>query len=228
MAAQFQETEIEGETTICREAFMDAKLDFSDFFAQRAEYMSQSFQISEQQYAQISLTEFQKITEIPDGSCIFLWFENDLFCLINLLVCLHLIPHKNFKQIYRVFPTDKSWKGFGTATSDDLKKSFSQPVLLTEADLHFSENLLKVYAQNDTLKMSLLSDYQSFGFQNLNEVIYAAIHRNQIPTFIQERLSEGEERSEILFREFSEKFGEYGLGDLQFQKYFDAVIKKNI
>ncbi|WP_221411228.1 DUF1835 domain-containing protein [Epilithonimonas xixisoli] len=88
---------IVGEIIVCREALVSGDLkseSLEEFWKVRAKSISEDYNVSEESYYEKSVSEFEKILKIPEGSEVHLWFEDDLFCQVNLWFCITLLTNK--------------------------------------------------------------------------------------------------------------------------------------
>ena len=97
--------DIDGEVIVARECLVDGDVhggSLEELFATRARYLSKHYkEVSEAYYYEHTVPEIKKITEIPAGSEVNLWFEDDLFCQVNFWFVLHtLMSHANNLTIY--------------------------------------------------------------------------------------------------------------------------------
>ena len=99
-----------------------------DFWENRAKFFSERYKVTNAEFWARTVSEFEKISEIPAGSEVCLWFENDLFCQANLWFLNSNLAERKDLKIYRVFPQIKiaagKWKGFGVSTKEDLMLAF--------------------------------------------------------------------------------------------------------
>ena len=102
-----------GEKIICRECFVDGNVQgdsLEALYKNRVKFLSSYFldkDVSEEEYQNVS-NEFKKIQNITEGLEVNLWFEEDLFCQVNLWFVLYLL-HQNDKQylINLVLPSNE-------------------------------------------------------------------------------------------------------------------------
>lgn len=240
LAEQLKETSIAGEVIICREALIsgDVKADsLEDFWKLRAESISGDYSIEKETYYEKTVSEFQKILNIPEHSEINLWFEDDLFCQTNMWFCLYLLSSKKNSRVYRIFPpipeNEDHWKGFSISSSEDLEKSLQSKVEFKEKDIELGINLWKAYQNQDKNSLSFLSENQSDGYNYLKEVIEAYFNtfpQNQTSThpeiYVKELINAGLKDFKSVFEKFQQRFGIYGYGDLQVKKMYDKALKQ--
>lgn len=127
LAYSFPDAKIEGEIIVVREALIDGDLsgDYLDeFWQSRAKYMG----ITQTEYNNSVVKEFEKIISAPDKSEFNLWFEYDLFCQVNMWFVISIIYSLQVrKKVYAVYTSylDRNdrhfWNGFGPAKADELK-----------------------------------------------------------------------------------------------------------
>ena len=127
---------------IMRELLIEGPLkatSFEAFCRQRALYLEKTYAISQEEYAQKTVIEFEKIQQIPDHSEVYLWFDYDLFCFINLLFVIQLIGHNKTLKLFLVRPLREQkfriWRGFSEHSQTELKQAFSQRKKIEIRDL---------------------------------------------------------------------------------------------
>ena len=140
LAYSFPGAKIEGEIIVVREGLIDGELsgdNLHDFWQSRARYM----RLTEAEYNNSVVKEFEKIMNAPDNSEFNLWFEYDLFCQVNMWFVISIINSLSIKKkVYAVFTSylDKTskqfWNGFGPANSDELKVCYADRIPLSEVD----------------------------------------------------------------------------------------------
>ena len=127
LAYSFPDAKIEGNIIVIREGLIDGTLsgdNLHDFWQSRAKYL----EITETEYNDSVVNEFEKIINAPAHSTFNLWFEYDLFCQVNMWFVLSIINslHRK-KKVFAVYTSylDKSskqfWNGLGSANSDELQ-----------------------------------------------------------------------------------------------------------
>src|SRR5690349_14528996 len=119
IAAQFPD-ELEGTPIVIREAFVEGPVSTrftDDFWDERAAFININYQADREDYEDQFLSQLNLMDLIAPGDKVYLWFEDDLFCLINLLFVVAYISEKTQPEFYRVFPVadNQTWIGFGKA-----------------------------------------------------------------------------------------------------------------
>jgi len=213
----------------------DTSLD--EFWKLRTEFITTSYGVTAEEYGQKTISEIERLHFIPEDTEICLWFEDDLFCQVNLWFILNLLSDSPRIKIYRVFPPEtipeKRWKGFGNVSTAALAKSYEARVPFTLSDLALGKNLWEAYRLGDDAQLAELSKSVSPCFRHLEEVCQAQLDRisadprqRRPEKLILELLAKGITDFDTLFSQFSEREGIYGFGDLQVRELMDSVHKK--
>ena len=109
LLARFPKT-INGEKLICRECFVEGPVEsktLADLFKQRAIYLNQQYgEFIEHDYNSHVADEFYDLIRFAeDNNPLILWFEDDLFCQVNLWFSLSLLfSVARTEHIYLVRP----------------------------------------------------------------------------------------------------------------------------
>lgn len=206
-----------------------------EFWKLRTEFITTSYGVTAEEYGQKTISEIERLHSIPEDTEICLWFEDDLFCQVNLWFILNLLSDSQRIKIYRVFPPETTqenrWKGFGGASSAALAKANEARVPFTSSDLTLGKNLWEAYLLGDGAQLAALSKSASPCFRHLEEVCQAQLDRTSADPrqrrpekLILELLAKGITDFDTLFSQFSEREGIYGFGDLQVRELFDYLV----
>jgi hypothetical protein len=239
LAEQLKNVEIVGETIVFREALVSGPLGgatWEEFWETRVRFLTQNYGATAQAVQEQTVAELEKIRSLADGVELSLWFEDDLFCQVNLWFVLNLLSESPHIKIYRVFPPESSpansWKGFGDASTAALTPAYEAKVPFTSSDLALGKNLWEAYRLGDGAQLAALSKSVSPCFRHLEEVCQAQLDRiSEDPNerrpekVILELLAKGFTEFDSLFSEFSEREGIYGFGDLQVRELLDSIKK---
>ncbi len=237
LAYSFPDTKIDGEIIVVREGLIDGDLsgdNLHDFWQSRARYMG----LTEVEYYNKVVKEFEKLMSAPDDSEFNLWFEYDLFCQVNIwfvLSLLNSLPIK--KKVFAVFTSylDRSnkqfWNGFGPANASELKVCFTNRISLIDVDLQFGQELWKAYNNGDLEALIRLSKNQSPAFPYLQEVVIAHVDRfpqdgtKGRPEKVLEDITKNISTDfHQVFKEFWSRESIYGFGDIQLKHLYDKVM----
>ena len=226
--------DIEGELIVARECLVDGDVsgeDLETFFKTRARFISQYDGFQEADYYQKTVPEFEKMLAIPEGSEINLWFEDDLFCQVNLWFVLHLLSEKN-NPFFLVRPKEHSPCGFGGLDPKALIDCLENRTKLT--NVNELTTLWKCYQSDDYEALKHAGNALSNAYSFLLPAIEAHIAR--IPTAtnpgrpkevlraIMQRLHTSE--FGLVFKEFCREQSIYGFGDLQVKRMFEELLEE--
>ena len=227
LAEKFPDKKISGQRIVIREAFIEGPLskDFSkEFWDRRAEFISSVYDADKEDYELQFLSQLQLMDSIKPEDEICLWFEDDLFCQVNMWFSVYYISLKTQPKFFRIFPKEDNvlWSGFGRTDKEDLVKCFEDRKEFTNADIELARKLWIAYVMNDQAEMQLLSSSGSICFRFLPEVINAHLERfidggntGRPQQTLIDILNTGKDNFYEIFEEFSKKDGIYGFGDLQ-------------
>ena len=127
---------------IVREMFVEGPIradSFETLIQSRASYLEKFYAITVQEYQRKSVIEFEKVLRISNHSEVYLWFDYDLFCFVNLLFIIQLLKKNNTFKLFLFRPLRRRkfsiWQGFGNHTKSDLMLAFSQKTPLKSRDI---------------------------------------------------------------------------------------------
>ncbi len=230
LVEQFEKTEIGGEVVVCRECFVDGDLEadtLEEFWEKRERYLSENSQKEPGFYEEKVKDEFIRLWNLSDRNDVNLWFENELFCQVNLWFCLWLLRNTEarFNVIYPPFTADEDvWKGFAHYDIEALKEGYGSKVSFSHDDIYLGVQLWEAYQKRDFEKLLSLAETDSKCFPKLKEVCEAAAEIETRPKATLKKIIDGG-KTEFgeAFKEFSEIEAIYGFGDLQVKRIFDEL-----
>jgi hypothetical protein len=196
----------------------------------RANHIQVAYNETPEQYYTRVVSEYEKLRNLSPDTELFLWFEYDLFCQVNMWFCLWLIHTNTATQVYRVTPVtraaDERWKGFGGMHSQELVTCYHSPIPFTEPDITLGANLWLAYQKGDLQQLQKLSESASACFPYLPEVCAAHVERvlNQRPQkALQHIKDKGFTDFVQIFTLFSHTEGVYGFGDSQVKEIYHTL-----
>lgn len=204
-----------------------------EVFTSRASFFEKNYAVGVEEFQQEIVNEISKITAIESGSKVYLWFENDLFCQVNLWFATHIL-HELKKEIslFLVSPIKDSWMGFGMLSYDELIRSLENKKELSQQDQIHLTQLWKAYQSSDWGQLRSNAKDLSLTIDHIEEVVEAHIER--FPTdkkygrpeeSLRKIIKElGDPSFPKVFKAFCEKEGIYGFGDLQVKRIMDNMI----
>ena len=238
LAYSFPDAEIEGDIIVVREGLIEGDLsgnDLEDFWHSRAQYM----RLSEVEYRNKVVNEFEKIISAPENTEFNLWFEYDLFCQVNMWFVISIINGLSVKKkVYAVYTSylernnKQFWNGFGPANSTQLQVCFADRILLNDGDLQLGQELWAAYKDNNFEELIRLAKNQSSAFPYLQEVVKAHVDRfpkdgtNGRPEKVIEEITKNVSTDfNKVFKEFWKRESIYGFGDTQLKHLYDKVMR---
>ncbi|MEO6284651.1 MAG: DUF1835 domain-containing protein [Dyadobacter sp.] len=234
----FPENILSGEIIVARECLVDGPVTgdtLDEFWQTRAAFIATEYDEEQAVYFDDVVTEFNKITSIPDGSEVNLWFEEDLFCQINLWFCISLLLGiSDTLRVNVVKPLLKDgkpdWRGFGALDRNDLATAYQERSRLSTTEIKLLADLWKAYKTQNRVELEKLGNAEAPNFPFLNEVVQAHLDR-----YSEDNLSGRPEKVlkdiiaqkntndfKTIFQEFSAREGIYGFGDWQ----IESILKK--
>ncbi|WP_100630022.1 DUF1835 domain-containing protein [Algoriphagus formosus] len=225
--------EIPGKKIIFRECLIDgpvaAKTE-NEFWKLRKDFLEKNY--GAEDYDIYSKSEILKITQIQRESAVYLWFEEDLFCQVNLWKAISLLPDE-IELVYLVIPGKQTPYSFAHLNSKQLRVQWKNPIKIDFEDQKLFKTLWKSFQSADTETASLQAQLGKEKFPFLNPALDA--WKAMIPS----KDSEGlplKTLKEIqaahpdwgfgkTFQEFQKRHPIYGFGDLQVHRFWESLKK---
>ena len=237
LAYSFPDAEIEGDIIVVREGLIEGDLsgnDLEDFWHPRAQHM----RLSEVEYRNKVVNEFEKIISAPENTEFNLWFEYDLFCQVNMWFVISILNSLLVKKkVYAVYTSylDRDnkhfWNGFGPANSSQLQVCFADRILLNDGNLQLGQELWAAYKDNNFEELIRLAKNRSFAFPYLQEVVKAHIDRfpkdgtiGRPEKVIEDIIQNVSTDFHKVFAAFWNRESIYGFGDVQLKHLYDKVM----
>jgi hypothetical protein len=229
--------EINGELIVARECLMEGDVSghsLEEFCKNRAAYLSKKYPENTANYFLEVAPEFVKIKNIPTGATINLWFEEDLFCQVNMWFCAFLIKDKSAEyEINLVRPFTIDWRGFGALSPAELIQAYNVKKPLNTGAIELLADCWEAFKNDDLKLLKKLSFRDLTNFPLLPEVVQAHCDRfaddgklGRPERVLLKIIKEYNTQQFVdVFRIFSKKEGIYGFGDLQVKSIFDHVLK---
>lgn len=208
--------------------------DLGEFWKTRMDFIRSSYGVTAEEYSQKTIREIERLHDIPEGAALCLWFEDDLFCQVNLWFILSLLADIQGILLFRVFPPTPPeggrWAGFGQATPVALEKAYLARVPFHSSDAALGKALWQALQSEDWETFKNLSLHSSLCFNSLEEVCQAQVDRlpgihglGKPERILHGILEHGITDFPLLFQEFTRQAGVYGFGDLQVKALVDSL-----
>lgn len=232
LAEQFPK-EIPGEKIMFRECLIDGPVyahTEEEFWKIRKAFIEKHY--GEKDYISFSKAEILRITQIPRGAKVYLWFEEDLFCQLNLWKAITLLPD-SLEEAHLVLPGNSSPYSFAHLTSKQLLDQLNQATVLDSSDFEAFGKLWAYFQKEEPDQALEISESLPEKFSFLVPAIQA--WKAMIPS----KDSAGlpfETLKEIqaahpdwgfgkTFQEFQRRLPIYGFGDLQVHRFWEGIKK---
>ncbi len=228
-------SEISNEIYILRECLIDGPVSADsseEFYQLRADFISTEYKVcSSEDYYKMSVQEFEKIEAIPSGSEVVLWFEEDLFCQINLWFALSLLTSSdNEYKISLVFPGQLNQYSFADLDQIELINLYRQRRVVLLSEVQQFVLLWKLFQEGsyEKLLLTISSLKDSYPFLKLAADSVADLKNGAVEEYIRSLIGELKtDEFEPLFREFTKRYSQFGFGDLQFKRILGKLLKNS-
>lgn len=229
---------VKGEFIVLRECLVDGPVQhesIEDLFEKRAQFLATAYGESTMDYQASSVSEFKKISSIPPNSNIHLWFEEDLFCQVNLWFACYLLSKTDLQgsHVYLVLPSKEHPYSFASMQTEELLDAYSNKLRLELDDLHLLANFWLEYAKGNYYLLHTLATQVEEKFPFLlkatkaNIVLHNPDEHSKSPTQTLKIMLDlhGAENFGLIFQEFTRFHTELGFGDLQVMRMLKELQK---
>lgn len=223
---------IPGERIVTKECLVDGDVDgetLDDLFQTRASFIANQYSgYTEKQYFEEAVPEFAKMLLIEENSQVNLWFEDDLFCQVNLwFVCSLLNEKTDACNIFLVRPEIHTKYGFGGLSPEKLPLLLDNKIPITKDQITLFAKLWRCYQSNDLDTMNDIARELSSSFPFVLDAVQAQFNRvnkNTPLQIVQEILDENHSATfGEVFQKFNDRAYIYGFGDLQVKRIYDSI-----
>ncbi|MDF2158568.1 DUF1835 domain-containing protein [Algoriphagus sp. CAU 1675] len=227
--------QIQGERIVFRECLIDGPVDAESeekFWETRKKFIQSNFGPSPD-YESYSKNEILKIKNISVDSEVYLWFEEDLFCLVNFWKAVDMLSSRVY-EAYLVTPGTENPYSFAELDSQKLIERFHSAQHLQKEDLILFSTMWSYFQKEEVFEALHLAEKFSDRFPFLLRAIEAwreMIPLGEFPGKPIETLREivnelKTEDFEVIFPEFQKRLPIYGLGDLHVKRLLEQIPKE--
>jgi hypothetical protein len=229
--------QILGEKIIARECLVDGSVEgfsLSELYETRWQFLNDNYgDCSKEVYYTKTVSEFEKVQNIPSNSEVNLWFEDDLFCQVNFWFIINLISQNYQDQaVFLIRPKINSEYSFGTMNGQELVTAFQNRIKIELLEIKTLSQLWCLYRKNDIEEMMKIARGLKDRFPFLEPVINAQKQRlpqngkpgRPIQSLIDIMTELGSTEFGKVFGAFCKQESIYGFGDLQVRRLFDEII----
>lgn len=231
-----QQLELKGDIITWREMLCEGKTTIDvgseSFWRQRFEFFHSRYKVSKKKFIDLTLKEYRNLCNHKQQQEIVLWFEDDLFCQINMLGVLSwLLKHRKDAEIFLVRLTKKDKNDLMIPLSQlnqsELKKCYTDKVLLSKDDLQYADFIWHLYCENNPIRLYNAASREREAFPYLKAAIHA--HCKRFPSvknglnFLENRmlqiaLEEKPASRNQLIGSILMQQENFGYGDLQYER----------
>jgi len=226
-----------GDRLVAKECLVDGPVtgdSLQAFYETRSQFLSTAYTVdyTPAYYFEKTVPQFEAMQKLPADTKVNLWFEDDLFCQVNMWFVAHLLKeHTAVSEVYLIRPTADLHYGFGGMDEAAFHTAYEARQALKPEALRLLAQLWKYYQAHQLPDMMALAQSASSAFPFLPAVVQAHFDRypagggpgrpEQSLKAIMEEL--GSEDFGPVFSAFWEKEAIYGFGDLQVKRIFDGM-----
>lgn len=234
---QFPES-VEGERLVMRECLIEGPVNadsLDSFYKDRIAFLTSEYKATEKDYQIDTIEQFNRLSGLADDFEINLWFEQDLFCQVNLwFICNYLVSHKKINPVFLMMPETFSNYGFGALDGQDLKRLYEKRKPFNQ--LHEFANLWQFYRFDQDADLSKLANDLSKSQAYLVQTVQAHLDRRRTKDSLGRPMDSliniirdlKTTDFKIVFREFCSREGIYGYGDSQVKKIYDKILDNKL
>jgi hypothetical protein len=236
LKSQFPE-QILGEKIIARECLVDGSVEgisLSELYESRWQFLNDNYgDCSKEVYYNKTVSEFEKVQNIPSASEVNLWFEDDLFCQVNFWFIINLMSQNHqVQEVFLIRPKINSEYSFGSMNEQELVTAFQNRIKIELLEIKVLSQLWSLYRQNDIEEMIKIARELSDRFPFLEPAINAHKERfahngkagRPIQSLVQIMKAFGSNDFGKVFRAFCKQESIYGFSDLHVRRLFDEII----
>ncbi len=231
---------IKGNRFVFRECLLQGDVSgktLSEFFQNRAIVLATQFGEPVESYQNKVVTELENLlNKLPKATEVNLWFEDDLFCQVNLWFLVHLIQKYSTTKadIYLVRPLEHTRFGFGGLHSNELIQLVQEKMKLSP--LEEISNLWTQYQNSDWEMLEKNAKILSKQYPFIAHAVQAQLDRlpqgnslGKPAEFLLHLINHENITSfPVLFQTFSEALPIYGYGDAQVQMLLSELKEKGL
>lgn len=235
---------LKGEFITWREMLCEGKtitdVGSEDFWKTRFEFLNKSYKITKKTFIDFTLKEYRLLCQKKHQEEIVLWFDNDLFCQINMLAVISWL--KRYRKDIPVYlvncNADKNSKNnivFSKLNKEEINYQYQHKVLLQQDDIEYADYIWQLYCSDSPLRLETVYKFNPMSpFKHLSNALEAHLKRfpsltnglNEIENNILKVAAKTKHPTkESLVKSLLNEQNVYGFGDLQYVNRIDDLKK---
>lgn len=237
--AEVLPSNILGRVAIVRECLVDGPVkadSIDELWVKRAEFLSYKYpEATVEDYYNKVVPELKRILTASTGTEVYCWFEQDLFCQVNLWFVMSLL-YSHDGEIYLVLPDENTSleEGFSGMDQNQLNKAFRNARLLQKNGIHVLSHMWKLYQDGNIKEALTLATQVEPELPFILPAVQAwkdAIPHGEFPGKPKVALKEiakelNTEDFDLIFRIFHKRYPIYGYGDFIVKSLWLEVQKE--
>ena len=231
--------QISGERIVARECLIDGTVKgdgLEELFSNRAQFLQINYGIDKTDYHDKTVSEFEKLKSIQEESNINLWFEEDLFCQVNMWFIIHLLKEYEISaDVYIVCPKDSLRHGFSGLNNEQLEQIYNHRIMIADQELESFIQLWKLFQQHNLSEMETVVERLNAKFSFIRPAYNAYVESipnssslgrpmDSLLEIIKEKQTTEFNK---IFPEFCNRNYIYGFGDLQVKRFLSEVLQNH-
>ncbi|NJB84361.1 hypothetical protein GGR26_000106 [Lewinella marina] len=226
---------VPGERLVVRECLVQGPVrapDLEAFFRMRADFLKGQYgDVVNLDYAAAVAGELKRTREIPAGDKVCLWFEDDLFCQVNLWFTVSLLQRwRPATPVWLVRPPRHTPYAFGGLSGDELREAYDNRRRLEDPGAF--ADLWDAYRLDDRPRLRRTAESMQAAHPYILPAVEAHLDRFPLdgragrPERVLRAIVAELGTADVgpVFREFSRRAGIYGFGDLQVQRLLVRML----
>ncbi|SFU72302.1 protein of unknown function [Pustulibacterium marinum] len=227
---------VKGEIITWREVLCEGKtttdVGSESFWKTRFEHFKSNYKVTKQSFIEKTLKEYRRLCNEKQQDEIVLWFDNDLFCQINMIAVISWL--KKFRQGVQVslVSPPKLEQFFSDKTEEQLLKMFEKRVHLTSDDIATADYAWQIYCSDSPIRLENFASLNSSQFDFLSTALEAHLSRfpsiqnglNSVENFVLNEATKSKLKSKEELIAMSLKNQKvFGYGDLQYENVIATI-----
>ena len=182
-ASILERSSIQGNIVVWREILCEGALHKNvgsdEFWRARYDFFQNEMGIEKLTYFDKTIKELVKLLDLSGYKKVFLWFEFDLFCQINLIaLCTYLLKSYRKDIVYRLICTGmeagkEGLQSLCDYTFEEYESLQKNSIKITRHDLLFAEQCWHIYVENNQ------EDLRTFDFNKSSKFLYLQLAMDQ-------------------------------------------------
>jgi hypothetical protein len=208
------------------------------FWKNRFDFLKTSYNISKKNFIDYTLKEYRNLCNEKEQDEIVLWFDQDLFCQINMLAVISWLKrYRNGYQISLVccakLNGSKKNIGLSKLNATQIQQQYKNRIELKQDDIEYADYIWQLYCSDSPLRLETVNKFNPISpFKHLVAAIETHLQRfpsienglNKIENTILKTAENQNFTSKNKF--ISELIKEekiYGFGDLQYDHHLKSL-----